>query len=145
MLISYAVAAQLICVFVFAYANIRISHDVAQITFYFSYDDECEAFGPLNIPFTRVRRFLRSLSGTRLVIAAIVLVALMGLVVFLGVFPNSFVYVEYHQVRKTLIITICPTQRGSSVGSVSVLYASRPQINPLVWHILSWRSFALFH
>ena len=65
---------------------------------YLRYDDECDGFGPLNIPFTRVRRFLHSLSGTRLVIAVIVLVGLMGLVVFLGVFPNSFVYVEYHEV-----------------------------------------------
>lgn len=60
-------------------------------------DEECDGFGPLNIPLTRVRRFLKSLSGTRLVIAVIVLVALMGLIVFLGVFPASFVYVEYHE------------------------------------------------
>ena len=70
----------------------------------FRSDEDCDGFGPLNIPLTRVRRFLKSLSGTRLVIAVIVLVALMGLIVFLGVFPASFVYVEYHEVSKNFII-----------------------------------------
>ena len=32
-LISFAVTAKLICVFVFAYAKIRFSHDAAQISF----------------------------------------------------------------------------------------------------------------
>ena len=77
---------------------------ISQTVYSFSHNDECDGFGPLNIPFTRVHRFLRSLSGTRLVIAVIVLVALMGLVVFLGVFPNSFVYVEYHEVCETFIV-----------------------------------------
>ena len=45
-----------------------------------------------------VSRYLRAMSPTRLAIAIVILVGLIGLVVFLGVFPASFVYVEYHEV-----------------------------------------------
>ena len=30
-------------------------------------------------------------------------------------------------------------ERGSTVDSVSVLYVSGPEIDPCVWHILSWK------
>lgn len=61
-------------------------------------EEECSRYGPLNVPLTRVSRFLKSLSGPRLNIAVLVLLGLMGLAVFLGVFGSSFVYVEYHEI-----------------------------------------------
>ena len=64
----------------------------------FRSERECTDFGPLNEPLTRVSRYLRAMSPTRLAIAVVILVGLIGLVVFLGVFPASFVYVEYHEV-----------------------------------------------
>ena len=69
-----------------------------QYSLCFRSEPECTDFGPLNVPLTRVSRYLRAMSPTRLAIAIVILVGLIGLVVFLGVFPASFVYVEYHEV-----------------------------------------------
>ena len=69
-----------------------------QYSLCFRSEPECTDFGPLNEPLTRVSRYVRAMSPTRLAIAIVILVGLIGLIVFLGVFPASFVYVEYHEV-----------------------------------------------
>ena len=76
--ISCAVTVQLICVFVFAYAKSRFSHNEAQ-----SKDNVCQIS-------------IKNKSG-----------------------------------------------HGSLVGSVSASSASGPEIDPHIWHILSWKIYFL--
>ncbi|XP_069135185.1 uncharacterized protein [Argopecten irradians] len=65
---------------------------------------ECTSFGRMNPAFTRVARFtLRRKEGvcsssTRLLIFIGATLGILSLIVFLGVFPNSFVYVEHYEV-----------------------------------------------
>ena len=53
-LISFAVTAKLICVFVFAYAKIRFSHDAAHIIVFANRIDKRNGFSfdACNLPFT---------------------------------------------------------------------------------------------
>lgn len=65
---------------------------------------ECTSFGRMNPAFTRVARFtLRRKEGvcsssTRLLIFIGATLGILSLIVFLGVFPNSFVYVEHYEI-----------------------------------------------
>lgn len=47
--------------------------------------------------FPRVVRYLNSLTTTKLIVLVVALLGIIGLVLFLGLFPASFVYVEYHE------------------------------------------------
>jgi len=61
-------------------------------------DFECTSCSVLNAPITLLGRYLKAQSNTRLVLIGILVLALVGLVLFLGLFPASFVYIEYYQV-----------------------------------------------
>ena len=49
-LISFAVTAKLICVFVFAYAKIRFSHNEAQIHILSAHEGQCKYSAELYLP-----------------------------------------------------------------------------------------------
>ena len=48
--------------------------------------------------FPRVVRYLQSLTHEKMLILGAVIIVIIGVIIFLGVFPASFVYVEYHEV-----------------------------------------------
>ena len=60
-LISFAVTAKLICVFVFAYANIRFSHVAAHIVHYLLLLPR----NPLDFQSGKIQSTLRKISETR--------------------------------------------------------------------------------
>lgn len=47
--------------------------------------------------FPRVVRYLQSLTHEKMLILGAVIIVIIGVIIFLGVFPASFVYVEYHE------------------------------------------------
>ncbi|XP_045180034.2 uncharacterized protein LOC123539461 isoform X2 [Mercenaria mercenaria] len=58
----------------------------------------CSGWGPLDEPMTRFCRFLRRQSLQRLILFSLLIMAGIGLLLFVGLFPASFVYVDYHQI-----------------------------------------------
>lgn len=58
----------------------------------------CEGYGPLDRPFTALGRFLGRQSPQRLLIIGAICTGILGLILFVSLFPASFVYVEYHEV-----------------------------------------------
>lgn len=58
----------------------------------------CDGWGPLDEPVTRFCRFLRRQSRQRLILFSLLVIAGIGLLLFVGLFPASFVYVNYHEI-----------------------------------------------
>lgn len=59
---------------------------------------KCYSCGPLNTPIEMFCRYLRRQSATRLLLFSLLIMVILGVLLFVSLFPASFVYVNYHEI-----------------------------------------------
>ncbi|KAL4217089.1 hypothetical protein ACF0H5_023545 [Mactra antiquata] len=58
----------------------------------------CTSCGPLDGYITSLCRFLRRQSKQRLILFSVLMIGVLGLLLFVSLFPASFVYIDYHEI-----------------------------------------------